>query len=102
MEEHKSEDDLKKLVEECEDPECRDHAVIRISQNQRTTSSGDRRSEECRSGDGHLELPPRIIEFIHLRNVFQKEVITFSRLWEEKKLISEDQALIFQRRLLNQ
>ena len=28
----KSKYDLKKLVEECEDPECRDHAVIRISQ----------------------------------------------------------------------
>jgi len=53
--------------------------------NKRTTSSGDRRSEECRSGDGHLEWPPRIIEFIHLRNVFQKEVITFSRLWEEEE-----------------
>ena len=53
--------------------------------NQRTTSSGERRSEECRSGDGHLEWPPRIIEFIHLRNVFQKEVITFSRLWEEEE-----------------
>ena len=24
--------DLKKLVEECEDSECRDHAVIRVSQ----------------------------------------------------------------------
>ena len=31
-EEKKSEYDLKKLVEECEDPECRDHAVIRVSQ----------------------------------------------------------------------
>ena len=31
-EEHKSEYELKKLVEECEDPECRDHVVIRISQ----------------------------------------------------------------------
>ena len=30
-EEQKSEYDLKKLVEECEDPECRDHAVIRVS-----------------------------------------------------------------------
>ena len=28
----KSEYDLKKLVEECEDPECRDHAAIRVSQ----------------------------------------------------------------------
>ena len=26
------EDDLKKPVEECEDPECRDHVVIRVSQ----------------------------------------------------------------------
>ena len=31
-EEHRSEYDLKKPVEECEDPEWRDHAVIRISQ----------------------------------------------------------------------
>ena len=28
----KSEYDIKKPVEECEDPECRDHAVIRVSQ----------------------------------------------------------------------
>ena len=28
----KSEYDLKKLLEECEDPECRDHAVLRVSQ----------------------------------------------------------------------
>ena len=32
MDEHRSEYDLKKSVEECEDPECRDHAVIRVSQ----------------------------------------------------------------------
>ena len=31
-EEHTSKDDLRKLVEECEDPECRDHTVIRVSQ----------------------------------------------------------------------
>ena len=30
MEEHTSEDDLNKPVEECE--ECKDHAVIRVSQ----------------------------------------------------------------------
>ena len=53
--------------------------------NQRTTSSGERRSEECRSGDGHLGWPPRIMKFIHLRNVFQKKVITFSRLGEEEE-----------------
>ena len=28
MEEHKSKYDLKKPVEECEDPECKDHIVI--------------------------------------------------------------------------
>ena len=28
----KSEYDLKKPVEECEDPECRDYTVIRVSQ----------------------------------------------------------------------
>ena len=32
MEEYKSEYDFEKTVEECEDPECRDHAVIRVSQ----------------------------------------------------------------------
>ena len=32
FEEHTLEDDLKKPVEECEDLECRDHAVIRVSQ----------------------------------------------------------------------
>ena len=31
-EEHKSEYDLKKQVEKCEDPECRDHTVIRDPQ----------------------------------------------------------------------
>ena len=31
--------------------------------------------EVCRSGDSHLEWPPRIMGFIHVRNVFQKEVI---------------------------
>ena len=60
--------------------------------NKRTTSSGERRSEECRSGNGHLEWSPRIMEFIHSMNVCQKEVITFSRLWEEEeaRLIRED------------
>ena len=28
----KSKYDLNKLVEECEDPKCKDHAVIRVSQ----------------------------------------------------------------------
>ena len=80
--EHKSEYDLKKSVEECEDPECRDHAVIiyKVLSNQRTTWSGKRRSEQCRSGDIHLQQPHRIMGFIHSRNVCQKEVITFSRL----------------------
>ena len=71
--------------------------------NQRTTWSSKRRSEEWRSGDSHLEWPPRIMGFIHARNVCQKEVITFSRLQEEEeaRLIrreekmgaTEDQAL---------
>ena len=53
---------------------------------------------------------------IHLRNVFQKEVITFNRLWEEhteeeearliireeKMGATEDQALTIQRRSLKQ
>ena len=32
-----------------------------------------------------VEWPPRIMEFIHSRNVCQKEVITFNRLWEEEE-----------------
>ena len=37
------------------------------------------------SGDSHLEWPPKIMGFIHSRNVCQKEVITFNRLWEEEE-----------------
>ena len=80
--------------------------------NQRTTWSGKRKGEECRSGDGHLEWPPGIVEFIHSRNVFQKEVITFSKLWEEEEARfirregkmeeTEDQALMIQRRSLKE
>ena len=58
-----------------------------------------------------LNHPPRIMRFIHSRNVCQKEVITFNRLWEEEeeaRLIireekmgaTEDQALTIQRRSL--
>ena len=75
--------------------------------NQRTTWSDTRRSEECKSGDSHLEWPPRIMGFIHARNDFQKEVITFGRLWEEEEVrliireekmwSIEDQALTIQR-----
>ena len=65
----KSEYDLKKLVEECEDPECRDHAVIRVSQIKEQLEAVKEKNEECKSGDGHLEWPPRIVEFIHVRNV---------------------------------
>ena len=50
--------------------------------SQRTTCSSRRRSGECESGDSHLEWPPGIMGFIHTRNVCQKKVITFSRLWE--------------------
>ena len=65
------EDDLKKPVVECEDPECRDHTVILYEglSNQRTTCSSRRRSGKCRSGDSHLEWPPRITGFIYERNV---------------------------------
>ena len=69
--------DFDKLVEECE--ECTDHKVILYKDlsNQRTTWSHRRRSGKCRSCDNHLEWPPRIMGFIHSRNVFQKEVINF-------------------------
>ena len=54
---------LRKQVEESEDPECRDHTVILCKglSNQRTTCSDKKRSEECSSGDVHLEWPPRIM-----------------------------------------
>ena len=70
------------VKEKCEDLECRDHEVILYKglSNQITTCSGKRRSEECSSGDVHLEWPFRIMGVIHLRNVCQKEVITFSGL----------------------
>ena len=35
--------------------------------------SGKRRSEECRSGDGHLEWPPRIMGFIHARKCARRK-----------------------------
>ena len=98
--------DLKKPIEECEYPECKDHTVIihKGLSNQRKTCSSIRRSD-----DSHLEWPPNIMGFIHARNVCQKEVITFSRLWEEEaRLIireenmgaTEDQALTIQGRSL--
>ena len=78
------EDDFKKLVGECEDTECRDHTVILYKglSNQRTTCSSIRRSGECRSGDSHLKWPPRIMGFIHVMNMLQKEEITFNGPWE--------------------
>ena len=106
-EEHKSE--YEKIVEECEDPKCRDHTVILYEglSNQRTTCSS-----RIRSDDSHVEWIPRIMGFIHVRKVWQKEVITFSRIWEEeeaqliireKKMGAiEDQALTIQRRSLKQ
>ena len=61
----------------------------------------------------HLEWPPRIMGFIHSRNVCHKEVIIFNRLWEEctqeeaqliireeKMGATKDQALTTQRRSL--
>ena len=36
-------------------------------------------------GESHLEWTPRIMGFIHAKNVCQKEVITFSWLWEEEE-----------------
>ena len=49
--------------------------------------------EVCRSGDSHLEWPPRIMGFIHAKNVCQKEVIAFisthkkrRRRWEQLKI----------------
>ena len=57
----------------------------RVSQIREQLKNSRRRSGECRSGDSHLEWPPRIMGFIHARNVCQKEVIAFSRLWEEEE-----------------
>ena len=79
--------------------------------NQRTPFSSRRRSGECRIGDSHLEWTPKIMGFVHSRNVCKKEVITFSRLWntqdearliirEEKMGATEDQALTIKRRSL--
>ena len=40
MEDHRSDYDLKKPAEECEDAECREHAVIRISQIKEQLQAG--------------------------------------------------------------
>ena len=66
--------------------------------------------KNAEEGDGHLECFPRIMGFIHTRNVCDKEVITFSRRWkeeearliirEEKMRETKDQALTIQRRYL--
>ena len=102
-------------VEECKDLECRYHTVILYKglSNQRTTWSNGWRSRERGNYDNHLEWSPRIMGFIHSRNVCQKEVITFSILWEEctqeeaRLIIREEtmgstkyQALTIQRRSL--
>ena len=70
-EEDKLEDDFEKLVEECEDPECKDHTIILYKglSNQRTTWSSRRKSGECKICDNHLEWPLRIMGFIHSMNV---------------------------------
>ena len=91
------EDEYEKTIEECEDLECRDHAVILYKglSNQRTNWSGRRRSGEYGSCDNHLEWPPKIMGFIHSRNVCQKEVITFNGIWEE--CTQEEARLILRR-----
>ena len=54
----------------------------RVSQIKEQLEAVDEEGK-CRNCDNPLEWPPRIMGFIHSRNVFQKEVITFNRLWEE-------------------
>ena len=76
-EEHKSKCDFEKTIEKCESPKCR------IKEN---IWSGKTRSEECRSGDSHLEWPPRIMGFIHARNVWLLSVDSRKRTHKKKKL----------------
>ena len=56
----------------------------------------DEQSRRIRYFYNHLEWPPKIMGFIHSRNVCQKEVITFSRIWEE--CTQEEAWLIIKRR----
>ena len=45
--------------------------------------------EVCRSGDSHLEWPPRIMGFIHVKNVYQNFSSTNKkrrRIWEQLKI----------------
>ena len=41
--------------------------------------------EEVENAEVVIAWPSKIMGFIHVRNVCQKEVITFSKLWEEKE-----------------
>ena len=50
-----------------------------LSNQEQLEAVKEKKSEECRSDDGHLD------RGIHSRNVLQKEVITFSKLWEEEE-----------------
>ena len=82
----------------------------RVSQIKEQIEVVKRISEESKSDNSHLEWSPKIMGFIHSRNVCQKEVIAFSRLWEEnsqeeeareeKVEATEDQALTIERRSL--
>ena len=70
-EEHTWEHDLKKLVEECKDPEWKYQTTILYMGllNQRTTWSSGWRSREYINCNNHLEWPPKIMRFIYSRNV---------------------------------
>ena len=54
--------------------------------NKTTNWSTKRRREECRSSDSHLEWPPRIMGFIHARNVWLISV-EFGKRTHKKNLV---------------
>ena len=105
--EYKSEDDFAKSVEECKDPECRDHSVILYKglSNQRKLEAVE---EDAENGEVVMTtlngLPKSWDSFIQ-GICARRKLITFSRLWEEcsqeeaqivaweEKMGNEDQSL---------
>ena len=73
--EHQLEDDIKELVEECEDIELRYYIVLlyKCFSNQGTNWSSWIKCRRRRYCDDYLEWPPKIMGLIHLRNLCKKE-----------------------------
>ena len=77
--EHQLEDDIEEPTKECEDTELRDYIVLlqKSCSNQGTTWSSWRECRRRRDCDDYLEWPPKIMGFIHSRDMCKKEIDLF-------------------------